>query len=343
MNLMSVVAWCWDVVSLLLQGDLGDWRLQTSKLTRTLVGAFIVVASRRRAARPPACQPTRSNMPLPTTCETLVPLPRDSPPIRSPQAVHSFIASRLSGKELIEIGTRNGDGMNCFTHHAKHATAIEIAKEYCVSLRQRSKQIEADHPGKGYNVTCSDYRVGGVLDADVITWWEQHPLDNIPGLKHARKEQDAGRLRKGAEAILLFDPKWGLDVRGWNALCPLSTWSARIHFDEQKKCLADNGGKSPRGSATCNRAFGHFIVAGIPISNVPLLTSVTEDERLKCQKRHRAGYNAVTDPNAWQFYDTSMPLAEAQDLVELAGSTPGRRLRFFSSRRAADRATPVRK
>ena len=61
-------------------------------------------------------------------------------------------------------------------------------------LRERSAQIEAAHPGRGYKVTCSDYRAGGVLDADIITWWEQEPLVNVPALHHARREQVAGRL-----------------------------------------------------------------------------------------------------------------------------------------------------
>ena len=106
----------------------------------------------------------------PRTCEEAVPSPQDTPPIRSPQAVHTFIAGRVAGKELVEIGTRNGDGMQCFTLHASKSTAIEYSKPYCKSLRERSAQIAAAHPGKGYKVTCSDYRTGGVLDGDIITW-----------------------------------------------------------------------------------------------------------------------------------------------------------------------------
>ena len=70
---------------------------------------------------------------MPQTCEVAVPSPLDAPPIRSPQAVHSFIASRLPGKDLVEIGTRNGDGMSCFALHARKATAI-ITRTLFVSL-----------------------------------------------------------------------------------------------------------------------------------------------------------------------------------------------------------------
>ena len=265
-------------------------------------------------------------MALPQTCELLVPAPNDSPPVRSPQAVHSFIASRIAGKELIEIGTRNGDGMNCFTMHAKKATAVEYAQNYCRSLERRAREIEATHPGKGYSVTCSDYRTV-VLDADIITWWEQDPLLNIPGLRHARREQELGKVRATAEAILLFDPKWFMDVAGWKALCPLASWSVRIPFDERPKCLSDHGGRSPDGPETCDRAFGHFIVAGIPISSVGRLRTLSEAERVSCQVRHTAGHDAITDPSMWQLHEEPsyklVGAAGGAALVTLASGAAG--------------------
>lgn len=230
-----------------------------------------------------------------------MPEPIDFVPIRSPQAAHSFIASRIAGKDFLEIGTRNGDGMRCFTFHAKHATAIEYDRGYCTSLRNASSQIAASHPGKGFHVTCSDYRSSGVLDADVISWWEQSPLDNIEGLTHARKEQRAGRLRNTAEAVLLFDSKWHLDLEDWQALCPLASWSARIPFDERKACLKIRG-TSRKRSALCDRAVGSFIVAGIPIRSFDRYGSLTKEERVSCQARHRRGHKNVTDQNAWQVY-----------------------------------------
>ena len=53
----------------------------------------------------------------------------DSPPMRSPQAVHSIIARRVVGKSIAEIGTRNGDGMACF------ARPLRAVNPGCVSLR----------------------------------------------------------------------------------------------------------------------------------------------------------------------------------------------------------------
>ena len=113
------------------------------------------------------------------TCEELVPNPLDAPPIRSPQRVHTLLATQIfSGKEIVEIGTRNGDGMGCFAIHARKATAIEYSKPYCISLENRSRALAKTNPehfgkSRAYEVACSDYRQGGVLDGDYITWWER--------------------------------------------------------------------------------------------------------------------------------------------------------------------------
>ena len=42
-------------------------------------------------------------------CTELVPHPVDVVPMRSAQAVHSALATRFLHKDIVEIGTRNGD------------------------------------------------------------------------------------------------------------------------------------------------------------------------------------------------------------------------------------------
>ena len=58
-------------------------------------------------------------------CKLAVPNPIYSAPIRSPQEVHTLIASKVHAKQLVEIGTRNGDGISCFSKVTKSASAIE--------------------------------------------------------------------------------------------------------------------------------------------------------------------------------------------------------------------------
>ena len=71
----------------------------------------------------------------PVDCAKRVPLPIDVVPIRSSQTVHSVLASWFAGRRIVEIGTRNGDGMHCFAQVAHNATAIELDKAYCRLLR----------------------------------------------------------------------------------------------------------------------------------------------------------------------------------------------------------------
>eukprot|EP00966_Prymnesium_polylepis_P206192 4777608-Prymnesium_polylepis.1 len=59
-------------------------------------------------------------------CSAVTPV--DAPPMRSPQAMHTLLATRyFANRSVVEIGTRNGDGMLCFARTTASATAIEIA------------------------------------------------------------------------------------------------------------------------------------------------------------------------------------------------------------------------
>ena len=62
-------------------------------------------------------------------------------PVRSPLAVADFLAPRVAGKAVCEIGTRNGDIAACLAHHAASVTAIELDQEYCRKLRKRGLRV----------------------------------------------------------------------------------------------------------------------------------------------------------------------------------------------------------
>ena len=83
----------------------------------------------------------------PVDCSQLV-APIDRSPQRSPQAVHSVLASRFHGLDMVEIGTRGGDGMNCFAQVARSAVAIEVDPRPCELLRKRAKSLVARGRGK---------------------------------------------------------------------------------------------------------------------------------------------------------------------------------------------------
>ena len=190
-----------------------------------------------------------------------------------------FLVPRFAGKDLIEIGTRGGDGITCYAQLTRPATAIELSERYCKALERRS--IALQRPA-AFNVTCQDYRQAATLDADVVTWWEQPPLRNDEVLLTLHNELLNGRLRPTAEAVLLFDPKYPSDVTSFRVACVRSRSGA----------LA-----SPR--RLCDRAYGFFLVAGVAISDrrIPrhLRNGSTlwagsrlerENERSSCALRH---------------------------------------------------------
>ena len=148
--------------------------------------------------------------------------PVDRSPQRSPQAVHSVLASRFHGLDMVEIGTRGGDGMNCFAQVARSAVAIEVDPRPCELLRKRAKALVARGRGK-YSVVCDTYQ-NSAIDADVYTWWREHPLTNEGILRDLQRLQQRGQLRAGARAYPLFDHKWPSDMASWASLQP-----SRLH------------------------------------------------------------------------------------------------------------------
>ena len=107
--------------------------------------------------------------PLPMNCSEIVPHPVDVAPIRSPQAVHTAILTHVAGLDLVEIGTRNGDGMSCFCTMTRSAKAVELSPTYCSRLTNRASVVRAE--GRpSFDVVCEDYKKAKGLDADVFTW-----------------------------------------------------------------------------------------------------------------------------------------------------------------------------
>ena len=213
-----------------------------------------------------AWRPQRSS-PVEVNCEALPHV--DISPVRSPIVVHQFLADRFVGREVVELGTRNGDGMLCFAQVARRARAVEYSPQYCEKLRARAAAMLAIG-GHGFEVACEDYRTAS-LDGDAITWWQQRPLTDIEALAHLRREMERGRLRRHAEAVVLFDQSWWEDVRNQAKLRPLFAWNESIEFDEYERCRVVQRSASPDAEAEdCVRSRGIFVVAGIPVGRVPL-------------------------------------------------------------------------
>ena len=196
-----------------------------------------------------------------------------------PAFVHTAVARRISGKRLVEIGTRNGDGMECFARVSSKAVAVEMSVPYCKRLRRRARALRASGTGD-FKVVCQAYQNATPADADIITWWQQAPhLQNEEVLLRLRAMQQQGLLRSSAQAIVIFDEGWPNDMKSFARLRPEATWVERVPFDETALCFRMlNGTQSI--SETCERAFGAFMILGIPLSSTAgALPAVSEPDR----------------------------------------------------------------
>lgn len=196
-------------------------------------------------------------------CEMMA-TPQDFAPIRSPQTIHGIIAMKVQNKSVIELGTRNGDGISCFAQFASSAIAIEYDKTYCARLEERARL----HNPPFWSVQCVDAFKYENFDADIITWWQQNPLTNFAVLKKLKEEQCAGRIRQSAEAILVFDEKWPKDMKDFALLSSVFSWQQRVNFDEYRLCANENA-RDNQGRDLCYRSKGVFAVASVPISQYP--------------------------------------------------------------------------
>ena len=119
---------------------------------------------------------------------------------------------------------------------------------------------------------CDTYQ-NSAIDADVYTWWREHPLTNEGILRDLQRLQQRGQLRAGARAYPLFDHKWPSDMASWASLQPSATWHANVSFNE---CMGSSWAaarSSVRGALWPSikrwpgeRCFGWFTVAEIPIA-----------------------------------------------------------------------------
>jgi hypothetical protein len=233
-------------------------------------------------------------------CSRLVPSPLDVSPIRSPQAVHTVLARAFSGKRLIEIGTRRGDGMACFAHAAASALAIEPDKQACAALRSRSAAITgpiAERAVVGgrrgsFGVSCARYQSKrGTPDADFYTWWQQVPhLVNHDVLHTLGTRLREGAIRSTAVAVPIFDMSWPADKRSWATLRAYAAWNASVPYDESVLCKRQR-------TKGCGRAKGEFMVAAIELRQLPMnRTLLRPTRRIAARARAQPGRHSSALP-----------------------------------------------
>ena len=155
------------------------------------------------------------------SCEQLVPVPWDISPLRSSQALHSALAKKFVDRNVVEIGTRSGDTVNCYAQIANRTVAIEMNRNYCKVLRSRREELKnttrstiqsatgltsTNLEGASYGIVCSRYQSAPNetwKDVDYVFWWIEGGIKaNIQVLRFLRSVKG---LRFGALAMLAHD------------------------------------------------------------------------------------------------------------------------------------------
>jgi len=226
------------------------------------------------------------------TCSAAV-RPVDAVPIRSPQAVHSVLASEyFAGKHIVEIGTRNGDGISCFSKTAASSIAFEAKTPYCRKLEER-QQVEHSR----YTVRCTMFGgpdMGTMPDADVFTWWVGHVSLDLQLLHELCRRLSCGQLRTNATAVVLFDHKSKDDMNTLRHLRHMGSVAReqRVPFDEMEHCRAllrannsDLLAVIKMQPFVCNRARGNFTIATLPIARLATLSP----PQCQCSARQTRG------------------------------------------------------
>ena len=213
-------------------------------------------------------------------CEALVPAPVDMVPIRSPQSVHTRLANRFRNRTVVEIGTRNGDGMQCFAQVAKRAVAIEMDRQYCTMLSVRRKKLR-QHGLGDYDILCDKYEdvpVATFSSADYIHWWLGGADINVRVLTFLYNIR--AQLKRGVKAVVLHDPAVGVDNQSLSILGPAaSIESVAVPASECAECyraVKECRFAHDSGFQSCGRAAGTKLLAFFRLNN-PLLPNVLRE------------------------------------------------------------------
>ena len=253
-------------------------------------------------------------------CEVLVPDPIDVVPIRSPQSVHTRLANRFRNRTVVEIGTRNGDGMQCFAQVAKRVVAIEKDRQYCSKLAVRRKKLREQGLGD-YDILCDRYEdvpVATFANADYIHWWLGGAEMNVRVLRFLYSIRT--QLKPNVKAVVMHDPSVGTDNHSLSLLgSAASIDSVTVPVSECAECyravkecrFAQDDG----GYMSCGRAAVTKLLTVFRLDNPLLPVILREADSLK-------PWEGIAGKLSWPATCNPGYSERARDkLVEAASST----------------------
>jgi hypothetical protein len=183
--------------------------------------------------------------------------PNNFVPYRSPLITHTFIANLSVQKEVLEIGTRTGQALKCYSKIAKKATAVEIQPDYCAYLRQ-IPNVHVKCPVNAFHSTRE-------LDADIVSFWID-PSKDVRLLHHLIRLKQQKAIREHARFINFIDhsiPEYRIKMRAFinSSLRTFLKSITVLDFDERQDCETNMKTQKTTYWVSCRRAQGRFSVA----------------------------------------------------------------------------------
>ena len=198
--------------------------------------------------------PTMSSAP---NCSSVLKNIVDRPPTRIPFVGIDYIASIAAGKTFVEIGSRNGDAIECISRVTRSAVSIEAdSRRYCKTLSRRAAES-----GGRWTSKCALFSVQlqPVPAAQIYFAWMPHYLD-VALLANFQALQRRGAIPPDADFVLGFAHRNHMpEYRCYRAMQKCGSRNEDIHFNEALP------GESPRSAWRHRRAGTFHLVTFRPI------------------------------------------------------------------------------
>ena len=86
----------------------------------------------------------------------------------SPKLVHAFLSAVFRGRDVVEVGSRLGDGLHCWSRTARSSIGVEDEHEYCKRLNRELRAKKTPNS----TLLCRSL-FDQTPDADIYTWLQQ--------------------------------------------------------------------------------------------------------------------------------------------------------------------------
>ena len=156
--------------------------------------------------------------------------PVDKAPFRASFTVIEHVATLVHGKSMVEIGSRNGDALDCLSHFARNTCGMEVEPQHCALLQKRA------HESHGrFSVLCTEFPAPTTPNAEVYYTWVRYFFDAY-FIWSFRRLQDEGAINASSQLIMGFaGGEFPAENQMWRQMQPFASSFAKCPYNDGKK------------------------------------------------------------------------------------------------------------